>query len=253
MSTLASCQPIVYYQLVNTKPVGNLTKTDNAVVYEDSNCRICYDLWSNGGTTCVRFENKTDEDIYLDLSGTFYFMNGQAFDLYTGTTVTKSISVSNGGWSSAGNHQINQSTVVSQSRQIETIPARMYKIIEATDVTVMSALYRDCNLWLVPSKKNISSSTFSQSDSPFTFGLRFTYYVGQSSEPIRVKNEFYVEKMTNYPQSLFQEYINDKDYGCSDEKLPSKKVTNYFFAAPDAFYFKYDPTPLATGPMGRKH
>lgn len=260
VTVLSSCSSSTYYQLVNTKPVGELKKTDNAVVFEDDNCKISYDLWTKGGSTLVAFENKTNEDIYLDLAATFYFMNNRAYDLYNGATTSNSTTTSHGGsvyWGygiTTGKNVTSNSTIVTQQHQIVTIPAKMYKVIGETDVTILGELYRDCNLFLAPSRKNVTSTSFSQNDSPYTFGLRLTYYVGQNKTPIKVKNEFYVNKFTNYPKRLFMETYSDKNYGCPDERVQPKQVSKYNFLAPDAFYLEYNPSMLKGGTgAGRKH
>lgn len=218
---MSSCAPTSYYQLVNTKPVGEgLKKTEKAVVYEDDNCTISYNLWANGGSTQIVFVNKTDEDIYIDLASTAYFMNNQAFDLHKGQLKTKSV-----------------------------VPARMLKVIEETDITIMSQIYRDCNLFLMPRKSTINTTSFSQDNTPYSFGLRIVYYVGNSDTPHKVKNEFYVDRICNYPGQSFVEYYSD-DKACPDERIRATRKAKYKFQDADAFYIEYNPKAVWANPEG---
>lgn len=246
LAMLTSCVAN-YYQLLTVKPVGDIQKKEGALVFEDANCKISYYFWSVKGTTCIRFENKTNEDIYLDLAATFYFMNNHAFDLYTGATTSNSVTTSRDGsiyWGygiTTGRGEITNSTVVMQEQRMVTIPAKMYKIIGETDVHILKSVHRDCGLNLAPSKKEVNSLIFTESDSPYTFGLRLSYYVGNSNDAIRVKNTFYIDQITNYPQSMFKKTVIDDSYGCPGERTPVKYTDEYFFQSPDAFYIEYIP------------
>lgn len=232
-TTITSCAPTYYYQLVNTKPVSNnLRKTEKAIVYEDNNCTISYNLWAKRGSTKIVFENKTDEDIYLDLGATFFFMNNQAFDLYNGQN--KNILKSN-----------NQ-------HQIITIPAKMYKIIGETDVFIFNDIFRDCNLFLKPTKKTINSISFSKADTPYSFGLRIAYYVGNNKTPNMIRNEFFVDRITNYPQQSFIEYYTDDKF-CPDEKTKGIRKMKYKYKDVDAFYLEYNPTVIGKDPYGYQY
>ena len=221
--SMSSCIPTSYYQLINTKPASDgLRKTEKAIVYEDTNCTINYNLWSNGGTTQVVFENKTDEDIYVDLESTVYFINNQAFDLHTGKLNNKCV-----------------------------IPAKMHMAIGETDVTILDHIFRDCNLILMPSKRKINSISFSQNNTPYSFGLRIVYYVGNSEIPNKVKNEFYIDRITNYPYQSFIEYYTDENT-CPDEKtkLSPRRKEKYKFKDVDAFYIEYNPKAVWANPEG---
>ena len=244
---MASCAQTTYYQLVNTKPVSeDLKKEDKSIVYEDKNCIIRYNLWTEEGTTEIMFENKTDEDIYLDMGASFYIFNNQAFDLYCPSTKSKTTSRVNAGgiyWGfgiSTAQGVRTKSTIVKHQQQIITIPAKMYKIIGETDIKIAENIYRDCTLLLKPDKKSVYSTHFTLADTPYRFGLRLAYYVGNQTEPIKIKNEFYVDKITNYPSQLFKEsYTSDKV--CPDEKVMGKTKTRYIYKSADSFYLEYNP------------
>jgi len=62
-------------------PNTEVTKTGNNLVYEDDQCKVSYNLWSNGGDAGFVFQNKTDQNIYLDLGESFFIINGVAHNL----------------------------------------------------------------------------------------------------------------------------------------------------------------------------
>ena len=87
MSTLlASCSSTYQFcQVSETKPVNKevLKKGGNGEYqYENSQCIISYNFWSNGGTADFEFYNKTDEIIYIDLANSFFVVNGKAYDMF---------------------------------------------------------------------------------------------------------------------------------------------------------------------------
>ena len=98
---MASCAPIQYCQMYQTKPISNIQVKENSLVFEDENCRISYNFWKEYGEIGFVFYNKTTEDLYLHLDNCFYVANGSAFDYYQNrvfsrsTTVTSSSTLSN--------------------------------------------------------------------------------------------------------------------------------------------------------------
>jgi hypothetical protein len=248
LGVMVSCTPNAYYQLVNTKPkTEGLIKRENSIVYEDENCVIHYNFWENGGTIQIVLENKTNEDIYLDMTSTFFLFNGFAIDLYTGKSKFGGVTESYGstihwGWGIFTNaSRARSATEVSIERPLVVVPAKLYKVIGETNYVINKTLYRDCNLFLTPNKRNITSSSFSLSDTPYTFGLRIAYSVGNSQELIKVRNEFYVDKITNYPYDMFVKLHRDDSVVCPDETVKYKNVKNCIYKDVDAFYIKYVP------------
>lgn len=247
LGLFASCSPEVYYQLVNTKPITEgLIKKENSIVFEDENCVIHYNLWGSGGTTQIVMENKTDEDIYLDMTSTFFLFNGFAIDLYTGKSKYSGVAESSGstihwGWGIFSNaRRVMNAAEVNLERSVVVVPAKLSKVIGETNSVINKTLYRDCNLFLIPQKGNIVSSSFSLSDTPYTFGLRIAYLVGSSHEQITVRNEFYVDKITNYPYDMFIKSYKDSSAVCPDETVKYKEMKSYIYKDVDAFYIKYN-------------
>ena len=98
---LASCATS-YYQVATVEPASSLTRSDNALVYEDSNCRIEYNFWSQGGNPGFKVTNKTDQDLFIHKDRRFYIFNdyaqnyfkGREYTTATSRSIAKSIGVS---------------------------------------------------------------------------------------------------------------------------------------------------------------
>ena len=100
----SSCQPMLYYQMYEVKPTKNTAPINDELVYEDSNCKISYNFWSNGGNAGFRFYNKTNDDIYLLLDKSNFILNGVAYDYYKNReyTTSKGTSMSTTTFSQSG-------------------------------------------------------------------------------------------------------------------------------------------------------
>lgn len=94
-------------------------------------------------------------------------------------------------------------------------------------------LFRDCDLFKYPTKKNINSIFFTDSNSPIVFSNRISYTLENSSDHIVFENNFYVSEITNYPDSEMFD-IENKKY-CDQDILKSV----FSFYSPDKFYLEY--------------
>lgn len=99
-SMLASCGTTYkYVQVCTAKSIDNATtaqNTDEGLLYENEDCIVKYNFWSNGGDAGFVFYNKTNKVIHIDLSQTFLIKNGVAYDYYTPQTITQTSSSSVG-------------------------------------------------------------------------------------------------------------------------------------------------------------
>ncbi len=255
---LSSCTT-TFYQVYQVKPSEKIETKENFLVYEDENSKITYDLWSEGGNIGFQFYNKTDKDINLDLSKSYFILNGIASNYYKNRVYTKTTSSSNLVAKSTntskaitGLNQLNliqtnniqasqtsslklisgNSISISEEKVI-TIPAKTSKLI--TEYNVNQSLYRDCDLFKYPTKKQIQPKSFSQSTSPINFSNRITYRLEDSEELIKIENTFYVSMITNYPanefiQSTYPEF-------CGQKSLVSEK--QFIGISPSKFFIKY--------------
>lgn len=89
---LSSCKS-TFYQVVTTQS-ENLKTEQNALFFEDENCKVYYNLWSEGGNAGFFFHNKTDMTIYVNLAESFFVKNGMAYDYSLNRTFSSSTSQS---------------------------------------------------------------------------------------------------------------------------------------------------------------
>lgn len=256
---LFSCTTTSYYQVYKTTPNEKLVLKDKALVYEDENCRISYNLWDDGGNIGFIFYNKTNKNIYLNLDECFFVLNGVSYDYYKNRTVTNStsseISSSKSATVSKAETGINYSNLI-QTNQITAINAvgrtassgysvsfNEKKIIcipfhtskTITEYKINQSLFRDCDLYKYPTKKLIKTMNFTKSESPLVFSNRISYAVGIMDKFLNLENEFYVSEITNYPENEITE--TKVDEYCKEKGITSSK---YFkIASPDKFYIQY--------------
>ncbi|MDP4186542.1 MAG: hypothetical protein Q8905_00710 [Bacteroidota bacterium] len=229
------------------------------MVYEDENCKVSYNLWDEGGNIGFRFFNKTDKNIYLNLEESFFILNGISYNYYKDRVFTNSTSTgsstSRGVTASKSMTGVNYLDLLQTNRiaatnavgimsssgysvsyneeKIVCIPTMTSKII--SEYIINESLFRDCDLFKYPTRKQIKSKTFKKSDSPFVFSNRIAYIVGQTGNLIKFENEFYVTEISNYPES---EIVESKQDEYCDQK--SMTMTKYFKnVSPDKFYIKY--------------
>jgi hypothetical protein len=256
---MTSCASKSYYQVYKAMPVNNLVIIDNLLVYEDKNCKVSYNLWGEGGNIGFQFFNKSDRNIYLNLGESFFILNGVSYNYYRsrvftsstssgattsrGATVTKSISGLNSldltqtnrisASNTVGKITPSDFPVLYNEEKIVCIPSKTSKFI--SEYKVNESLFRDCDLFKYPTKKQIKSSTFSKEQSPIVFGNRVAYSIGQTDSLIRFENEFYVAEISNYPERQMFETKYDENCG---QKIMTK--TRYFKnVSSDKFYIKY--------------
>lgn len=77
---LSSCSTL-YYQVYTVKS-DNVKEQNNALVYENDDCQIIYNLWKDGGRAGFIFFNKTDKNIFVDLNKCFFIKNNKAYDYF---------------------------------------------------------------------------------------------------------------------------------------------------------------------------
>lgn len=256
--TLSSCRT-TFYQVYRATPADRSMANKDALVYEDGNCEVTYNLWSYGGNMGFSFFNKTEENIYVNLDECFFVHNGIASDYYLDREFTQSSnigsrssrkkggSVSLTGLNFLGLIQTNQgaaevsesqmtssgSSVSVNEKKIITIPPGTLKFI--SEYNINEHLYRDCNLLKYPKRKQIRTLQFMKDESPFVFSNRITYRVGESAEPIQFENEFYVSEITNYPEKE----IIDSEYAEFCGEKSSEKYNFFKIKSPDRFYIMY--------------
>lgn len=255
-----SCNTKTYfYQVYKAVPTQKIVEKNNSLVYEDENCKVSYNLWDENGNIGFEFYNKTDKNIYLNLDECFFILNGVSNSYYqnrvftnsksSGTIVSKSTSLSNSitGINIFDYVQTNKislgkslgftsstgSSVAYNEEKIVCIPSFTRKTIN--EFSINDILFRDCDLYKYPSKRQNATKTFSKEDSPLIFSNRIAYTVGKTDKLIKFENEFYVAEISNASESSLTErkrieYCNQKTM----EYYDFIKISS-----PDKFYIRY--------------
>lgn len=254
---VTSCKSLTYYQILSTTPVENVAIVENNLVYENKECKITYDFWSEGGDIGFIFQNKTNEMIYLKLDECFFVLNGMANNYYrnrtftgskstvasfasglSASTTTSNASFTNENRMAIGNvHGLtsrNESSVTFNEEKMVCIPSNSYKVI--SEYLISESMYRDCDLLRYPmTKKQTRTLSYTKDNSPIVFGNRIAYTIGKSNEIKHIENNFFVDKITNYPEN---DVIEQKPAKVCDEMTLLMK--RYFkTASPNMFYFQY--------------
>lgn len=116
---LSSCATTSFYQVYDVKPANESVTKSEMLFFEDENCKITYNLWSNGGNIGFNFYNKSDSKIYVKLTESNFILNGFAYDYFKNRTFTtsesKSASTSN---TSTGSVAVTGLTFIITYRQI---------------------------------------------------------------------------------------------------------------------------------------
>jgi len=259
---LSSCSSYFYYQVLKTTPVSNDIKVNsNGLVYEDTNCIITYNLWSEGGNIGFKFYNKTNNDIYLNLEKCFFIKNGEANTYFRNRTFTSSSSV--GSSQSIGisgsksmtryNYldllQTNSKSANTTVASVETngaavsygelkvicIPSKTYKIIK--EFKMLEYTFRDCDLIRYPSHNEIKPFSFTIENSPAVYSNQIEYKVGLNSSPINIENKFFISEITNYPEDYIIEK-NDESY-CDENLLNPVSIYSLKNFSTDKFFLRY--------------
>lgn len=271
---LASCSNTYqFYQVLETKSMNHdshIKEENNELCYENAQCIIRYNFWSNGGTANFEFSNKTDEIIYIDLAKSFFVLNGKAFDLYqnrewgqestmeVGASMSYGYGVSHSAAFSVGHivpiftsteavTSTKSSTITIKEKRIIAVPPHSKKYIKTYSITTSPFL--SCDLKLYPSQN--AKLDFSEEDSPYHFSDIITYTVGNNSQHITINNEFYVSSITNYAEPEIV-VMKKREEPCENMKHPDyvepkydlfdKYIRDSICVFASSFYNTYDIT-----------
>lgn len=260
VALLTSCDVTSnYYQIYKTNTSENMIKKGDFLVFEDENCLVSYNLWDNGGNVGFNIYNKSNKNLYLNLEESFFIFNGIANNYYknrvfssslnSGATYATSVVTSRSvtGYNYFNLLQTNKvalssnTAIVSASGQsvsyneekIVNIPPKASKYI--VEYAINNSLYRNCDLYKYPTKKQINTKSFTKADSPIAFSNKIAYYIDTPDQLIKFDNSFFVSEITNYPES--EAFYSKKDENCGQISI----TKSYYFndKSPDKFYMKY--------------
>lgn len=210
-----------------------ITKTK--VLYEDENCTVAYDFWSDGGDAGFWLRNNTEENIHLHLDKSFFIKNGVAYDYYLDRVFSASSQRGMTHSNQVGTSGSYYSSVEAQSRkekEVVTIPPHTKRKI--TEYPISWMRITNCDLPGFPTRLNLRTKEFDKDNSPLVFGNRIAYSVGDDEELLLIENDFFVSEVSNYPESAMYEF-RSVSY-CDGPVTRGRYMRN---VSPDAYYLKY--------------
>ena len=253
-----------FYQ-VYTMESKDMKMQDNSILFENEDCQVSYNLWSNGGIISFAFINKTDRDIFLNMNESFLVVNGQARNYFEDKTYTygaasslsfgygESLGVSLGGktgvWAnklytvsagvatSAVAKTTLSNTVALKEQPIVCIPAHSYKTFSKFCLT--PNIYQKCDKKVDYPSRKVSVINYSFENSPIKMNNRLTYGFSNNNMDKHIDNIMWLGEITNYPQKDAIEKSSIK--GCYEDF--SKKVNYFKIGTPTQFYQIYNLKP----------
>lgn len=238
---LASCAPVVFQQIATLSSENVEFKSDGTFIYEDPILSVKYNFWSESGKFDFIVTNKTDDNLYLDLSESYFINNGYAYDYYRARTfVTVHSSAGNSSNAVAWlSNAVNTDTSASYSggyveyaeRPLVCIPAHSSKVFE--EFSVASSVFRECGFIRDPSRRETAVKVYNALTSPRVIENRLVFRLCDITLPIT--NVFYVSKFQNIAYDNATEYM--KVENCDGTK---RDVKVHKMAADNRFYITYD-------------
>lgn len=234
---LTSCAAPNYYQVYkSTAEEGILSK--DYISFEDKNCIIHYNLWEEGGNPGFYIYNKTETDIILDLTKSFFVLNNVSHEYFQNRTFSQSNSsgTSYNGRAYFYSSPLNTTNTIGRSTSYAekpaiTIPSKTMTSI--SEFQISDSRYINCELPRFPSRKTIKTVTFDRMTSPFIFRNLVTYII--KDDTVRFENRFFVSEVTNLPESQAFTYIYKSPCGNKLE-TPIKVFKDIL---PNKFYIRY--------------
>lgn len=260
---MASCKSY-YYQVYDVSS-NNLKQQDNSLVYENENCKVLYNLWSNNGKLKFAILNKTDKDIFVNMGQSFYVVNGQAVDYYQGRTFTSQsydeaaymgtsvVGNANAGglWGNGVYYEDAQAlvnaksvkivkaianSITSKEKEIVCIPAKCYKVFSYYSVNPDRVV--TCERSKDYPSGTYQVGTYTQTSTPMSFKNRIAYgFTKNDVADKHIDNDFWISGITNYSQDAATEKYKDKTecYGIKS----SEKGKRFKIGTPSKFYKLY--------------
>ena len=214
----------LYYQVYEVES-QDVTQKENALYYENSDCRITYNLWSEGGNLSFLIHNKSDSNLFIIMSQSFFILNGIANDYFSDSShsisVTNSANISDSkqisisGFLTDGyywypsrlSRQFGASIGTSITESVETkevelicVPPKSAKFIRGFNLS--DHIYKDCDNKTENYPKQSSSILhFSKDSSPLSFRNRLAYtFNSQCTDVKYIEHMFWLSSLQNYSE-----------------------------------------------------
>ena len=234
---------------------------NNSLLFENADCKVSYNFWSEGGWVAFAFENKTNEDIFINMNESFLIVNGYAHNYFEDktyasgqvSTTTKghgerldvSIFGTTGVWSdklytvsadaianiSSKSTSINY--VTKKEEEVVCVPAKAYKIF--MKFCLSPQLFQVCEVKSDYPSKRVSIRKFEKNNSPILMKNRLTYGFKIDKMDKHIDNFFWLSEIENLPRKEALERTIEKD--CKTGV--AKKIKLFKIGGPAQFYNIY--------------
>lgn len=245
IALFSSCTTL-YIQVLSVKQAPNseseVKDYNGTLVYEDSNCKIEYHMWSKGGNLDFVFRNITDDDLYLVMGKSFLIKNGHAYDYNAEQLLAYNES-------NTSNIGIHSSVVINDGSKtnidaiipvngIICIPAQSYKIIKGFPIYNSRIKLCDDDKNNYPRNESVHTY-YTQEDTPLVFENRICYSTNESlSDLKKVNTTFYISEFVNYKfvQNVAYDYYRYDDCG---KKIATYQENLIVGGGANQFYYIY--------------
>lgn len=259
----SSCKS--YYYQVYDVDCDNMKTQDNSLVFENEDCKVLYNLWSNNGELKFAILNKTDKDIFVNMGQTFYTVNGKAEEYFQDRTYTRrtykqdaitTVSATGkangvGAWGSNiytesataitnlfGKRSVNseENSYTVKEKEIVCIPAKCFKVFNYYKLN--PAFSQTCETEKDFPKQTYHVGSYTKQNTPYLFNNRIAYsFTKNDVADKHIDNEFWISNITNYSQKAATEDVKSKTE-CYDIKT-SEKTKVFKIGSPNKFYKIY--------------
>lgn len=232
---LSSCTKS-FYQIYTTE-APSLEQKGNVLTYENDDCQVNYNLWAENGNPCFTIYNKTNKDLFIVLSQSFFIKNSVAYDYFQNREFEKANSLSLT-MSKTGLSSLNSSSgVIFKEMPIVCIPPKSFKTFG--EYSILKSPIRNCDKRQAYPQKISIPIQFTKDDSPINFKNRIAYSFDKDGININnIENEFWISEITNYSKKMAGKEMMIKE--CEEDpdiEFNKKYVFNIF--APNKFYNFY--------------
>lgn len=269
LALFTSCATKYYYQVYEVTS-QDVSQKENVLSYENADCRITYNLWSEGGNLSFLIHNKTDKNLYVVMPQSFFILNGVANDYYSESSYSHSVTnsaalsssrqLSISGFLTDGyywypsrlSRYLGTSTGIIKTKEAAfvCVPPKSAKFIKGFNL--YDHVVKDCNNSNENYPKNTSSVVrYSQADTPLSFRNRIAYtFNEQSSEINYIEHQFRLSSLQNYSEKAA---ISKQEIEECETK--ARKVQRSFtMYSPSKFYNRYIMNPTVKNRYGvKKH
>lgn len=227
MLALASCKSTCYQVYNVAAPEAMTSETDIKYTYDD--ITVSYNFWSHGGEPGFTLTNNSDKIVNVDLTKSFFVLNGTSYDYYVDrentSLVTGGVAAAYWGLLKSASTGVSQTI---RSKKVISIPPKTSRFI--SEYTITRKAYDACELGAM----EFGELEFTSEDSPVKFGNIITYAKDGGAEHT-ITHSFYVKSILNIDAKDEQKKRNV--YDCRGKK---SKVTFLKDEAPLAFYLQYE-------------